>query len=187
MTAEIYKALEKRLVNNVDGLAQVDWFANQYADSEEEDLVWQTPVVYLEFLPITWITTGDARVQEGLMTLRVHTVTDNDYEDKKRFTVTAHLETLKNVFIALHDFDCMLSYSPGNENILPAFDVMLINELTRVRSEPDHLLRRFVVTVEEYQAQVVDVSKYVASLESDAWVTATLDLQVDMKDKLTPQ
>ncbi len=179
MTESIYTALEKRL-KTIPELKIIDWFANQYEPSEEEDFVWQTPAVFLEFAPCVWLTTGENTIQEALMTLTVHTVTDNNYADSKRFTATQHLAIQRKVHKALHEFTCALSYI--DPNVSNQTDHVLLNELTRVGSESDHVLNVIIATKQTYTAQVFDLDE----LQNNN-TTANVDviLNIDQVPKYT--
>lgn len=184
MTESIYNALEKRLQEKVPEIKNIDWFANQYEPSEEEDFVWITPAVFLEFAPVTWQTTGDTAIQQTLMTLTVHTVTDNNLVTKDRFTATQHLTIQRKVHAALHEFSCLLSYI--QPTVTNSDDHILLNELTRITSEPDHTLNVFITTKQTYTAQVFDLDLYFYNLQQSSQdVDIDVILNIDQVPKFT--
>jgi hypothetical protein len=184
MNKEIYEALEKRIQEKVSGVKQVDWFYNQYEEGEEGNMVWVTPSVYLQFLPIEWQDLG-SRVQSGDMTLLVHLATDSGYENKQRITVTEHLELDKALKNALHGWGCPLSYTPSVTNVAgTANDGILINRLTRKGTESDHALRECMVTIATYTGSVYDYSSLISDSKDRQEVLLTLDLTVDKVPQL---
>lgn len=177
MTAEIYRAIEKRISDKVEEVKQIDWFMDQYAASIEDGMVWITPTVFLEFMPVTWQQIGQ-NIQSATMQVKVHFLTDNDYEDQKSLMMTNHLQLNKRVHKALQNWGCLLSYVEGYEALQgTGSDMILINNMTRVASESEHQLRQFVVTTQTYEAYVTDLSMDNAA---DDVVVSPVKLEVEI-------
>jgi hypothetical protein len=179
MTSEIYLALEKQLQAQVPLLKEIEWYAEQYNDTNDGNLVWIEPCVFLEFLPVAWEQLGDIKIQGGTLITKVHIVTESAYEDKKRFTAHHHLQIDRAVFHALQGFACMLSFTPGLEQYENTpDDHAIINTMIRTSSESEHTLSKFIVTIQTYECYVYDLSFIAASSNQQTEVTATLDLTI---------
>jgi hypothetical protein len=175
MTAQIFQAIEQRIKTEVSAVELIDWFANQYDDSDLKDFAWITPAVFIEFTPCTWLQSGNFKIQETTLTIRIHTVTDNNFPDSKRFTTTDHLKIQDAIHTALQGWDCLLSYVP--DYAMTTNDYLLINEMTRTASIPEHQLRPLTVTINEYQAEVYDLSMIQAQpIQTVENVTIQLDI-----------
>lgn len=158
----VYKAIKKKLLADVTPTPEyVDWYYGQYLEDEMEDggeLLWTTPAVFIEFLPLQWTTRGDLS-QRAELVFNVHLVNESMDSDERRMTdttSTGHMAQAARVFSALQGFRANLKYIPGFESIADADDRVMIESITRVSSEVDHNLRRQVVSVQQFRATIFD-------------------------------
>lgn len=69
---EIYKALQSQL-NGVASIQKVDWYNEQYQNTEDERAT-RYPAVYIEFLdPVNWVQNG-RRWQHATIGIKLHLV-----------------------------------------------------------------------------------------------------------------
>lgn len=177
----VYSALKKRLTAEVSP-EYVDWFYGQYLDEETEDggeMLWATPAVFVEFLPLKWETLGNA-VQAANLQFNIHLVNNSLDSDEKRVTDTASLDHLgmeSDVFRALQGFRALLSYVPGFEALAgEPGDRVILETISRLSSEPDHSMGRQLVSVQTFACRIYDY----AATKTWATVVASLNQSVDM-------
>lgn len=180
----VYSALKKR-VNDQVTPKYTDWYMGQYLEPDEENggqLLWNTPAVFIEFVPLQWDTLGNS-VQASNTAFNLHLVNDSLYDDDKRVTdpVLNHfgLETL--VFKAMMNWRCMLSYVPGFEALADTDnDRVLIESIVRVSTDTDHGANRQLVSLQQFSCRIYDYS----ATKQWATVLAALELEVTKVDHL---
>ena len=181
----VYSAIKKRLAEKVNP-AYVDWYYGQYLEDDMEDggqVLWQTPALFVEFFPTEWQTMG-GNIQAANQKVGIHLVDESFYDDDRRITDSAlhHLGRASNVFKALMNFRCNLSYVPGFEALAgTADDRVLMESMVRKVSEPDHNMRRQLVNVQGFETRIY---YYSATPQWDT-VLAALALDVQKVDSLT--
>lgn len=182
----VYSALKKRLVEKTQP-AYVDWYMGQYLEPEMEEggqMLWAPGSQFLEFEPIQWTMLGGAvNLQTADLRFSVHLVDESYHDDDKRITDTAlnHLTKASAIFRALMNWRCNLSYVPGFEALADTTeDRVLLESIVRLNSEPDHNLRRQLVSVQGFTTRIYDYSA------APAWeqVLATLALDVQIVEEL---
>lgn len=178
MLHHVYLALKKRLLSELSPApAYVDWYYGQYLDDENEAPLWDTPAIFIEFLPIQW-TNLNGGLQQARLSFNVHLVNTCLSEGAERITDTAaldHLGMAGSVFRSLHQFRCQQSYVPGFEALVGTpDDVLLLDGISRERSEPDHSLSRLLVSVQGFACRITDYSA------QRTWTDATATLQGDV-------
>lgn len=162
MIKDVYQALKKRL-SEIDKLDRVDWFLNQYNEVDVDNgnvLVYETPVVYVEFAPVEWKTlTQNAQRAEILFS--VHLVTETVADDDKRLLETQyvnHAAIENEVFKKLMNWRTHYSFVDEYAGLQNGDDWMLIESIVRTASEPDHALTEFFVTVQQFKCVIYDYS-----------------------------
>lgn len=183
MIKEVYQAFKKRLGEEITALNWIDWYLAQY-DMEGQQALWTTPAAFVEFLPINWqmLTNG---VQASNIMLQVHLVNESHYDDDKRMTddQVDHLGMENEVYLALQNWRCMLSYLDEYAALAGTpDDRVLVETVVRSRTYPDHLMSRVLVSVQEFTTRIYDYSA------TPQWgsVLASLDLQVEKATIIQP-
>ncbi len=179
-----YSAIKKRLIEKVNP-KYVDFYYGQYLEEDMDEtapILWQTPAHFIEFAPIRWKTLG-GNIQSSAIEFNHHLVNESYYDDDKRVLDSAlgHLTQESQVFQALMNWRCMLSYVPGYEGLTDtADDRVLLESIVRTASEPDHTLRRQLVAVQQFTCTIYDYSA------TKQWtsILATLQLDVQKVDSL---
>jgi len=175
----IYAALKKRLAEKVEPKL-IDWFLGQYMEDDMEDggaLLWNTPTIFLEFLPVDW-ETRPGNLQTATLRLNAHLVNDTLYDNDQRIldATINHLGMESAVFVALMNWRCLLSYVPGFEALAgEPEDRVLIESMVRNTSEPDHAMRKQLVSVQGFSSRVFDYSA------TPQWQTVLATLQLDIQ------
>lgn len=138
----IYQVLKAHLAN-VPNVEDVDWYLGQYSQDDSGSILYATPSLYIEFRPIDWKTLPN-KVQRGVLSFIVHTVTDSVYDDDERFLDSQfdHLQLVDNVFAALEG----KRFSNSGKTILET--------IVRRSVTPDHNLEGIIVTTQEFQSVV---------------------------------
>lgn len=148
MKKQLYLAIKNRLKNipGADGEPLFKHFDlwNQQVEFIEQETPFQTPAVFVEFMPLQWRTLGN-RVQDADLTIRLHIVTEwhgltADYSPEEDFELR-YLDIVDSVVAAMHGF-----VAPNT------------NTWMRIQTIPNHNHERYVDSVEEYICKVVDNS-----------------------------
>lgn len=150
MKKQLYLAIIDRL-KDIPGADDEPLFKhfdlwNQQVEFIEQETPFQTPAVFVEFLPLQWRTLGN-RVQDADLTTRLHIVTEwhsltADYTpDEEQELALAYLDIVDSVVAALQGFS-----APNT------------NTWMRTKTIPNHNHERFVDSVEEYICKVTDNS-----------------------------
>lgn len=175
----IYAALKKRLAGQVEP-KYIDWYMGQYLEDEQEDggeSLWNTPAVFLEFLPVDW-DTRPGNVQTATLKLNAHLVNATLYDNDQRIldATINHLGMESQVFQALMNWRCMLSYVPGFEALEDTSnDRVLIESMVRNTTEPDHSMRQQLVSVQGFSSRIFDYSA------TPQWVQVLATLALDVQ------
>lgn len=184
MLSLVYQALKKRLVNTTTP-AYVDWYMGQYLEPEAEEggqLLWRTPAQFVEFMPVQWQTLGN-NVQAANTQFNLHLVNDCYHDDDQRITDAAlgHLAQEAAVYATLQNWRCHLSYVPGFEALEGTpDDRVLIESITRERTDPDHNMGRQIVSVQGFACRIYDYG----AVKNWVEVLAALNLTVIKVDTL---
>lgn len=182
MFKDVYTALKQRLNTELDWKNELDWYLHQY-DQDGEEVIYTTPAVFVEFVTVEWNTYPDNR-QRGVMEFRIHLVNECNYDTDQRIldATLNHLGQESEVFRALMGWGCKLSYITayaalnGTDN-----DAVLINDIIRTRTDPDHELSNLLVSVQTFQANVYDYN----ALPQWQSIVATLNLQAALAEHIT--
>lgn len=175
----VYSALKKRLTADT-APAYLDWYYGQYDEAEMQDggeLLWTTPAQFVEFLPIEW-ETRPGNIQAANLRFHVHLVNESYEQDDKRILDAAlnHLGQESNVFKSLMNFRCLLSYVPGFEALADTDqDRVLIESIVRESTDPDHTMRRQLVSVQRFACRIFDYSA------TPNWATVLAQLALDVQ------
>ncbi|RMF46264.1 MAG: hypothetical protein D6751_05470 [Deltaproteobacteria bacterium] len=174
MNAQYFKALERRL-GEIATVKQIDWYFGQIEDPDGNQLVRDTPALYIEFRPAEW-RTWPGNIQSAMLEFDVHVVTECHYDDHRRFTddTTGHLALVGDVYKQLMNWRCLLSYVPGLEALAGTeSDMVLMESVVRTAQSSDHQLSPFLFTTLSWVSHVFDYSavpqlqEVLASLELD--------------------
>ena len=129
----------------------VEEFYGQYED-EEGNPLWDAPAALIEMVGIDWQDDVPRREQYGLLNFRIHIVSDTGYEDTKRRLATTHhtkvayvAKALRNLVVNLTDLEIDL-------------EGILMNKISRTRTEFVNELSENVVTVLNFDTLLVDYS-----------------------------
>ncbi|MES2732874.1 MAG: hypothetical protein V4714_14060 [Bacteroidota bacterium] len=156
----IFLLLEQRLLS-LPELREVDWFNNQYAPSEEEEVMYAAPAAYLEFLSITDLQTEGRKAQKGTVPFRVHVVTELFTDNDNRFKSAAleHYDIVNLVSKQLLGHSALLSDLPDYAAIqnTPG-DQQVYNSVTRTGIIPDHKRSHLMLTVMDFSTVAIDFS-----------------------------
>ena len=182
MFKDVYTAIKQRLNDISDWKNDLDWYLHQY-DQDGEEVLYTTPAIYIEFGPVEWNTYPDNR-QRGVMEFRIHLVNESDYDNDQRVLDPAinHLGQEAEIFRGLQGWGCKLSYIPeysalsGTDN-----DVVLLNDVVRIRTEPDHELSNLLISIQTFQCNVYDYN----ALPQWQYITAQLEADVQIATHIT--
>lgn len=154
----MYMAIKKRLLDALPWLEYVDYYFQQYTEFEGQGaIVRRTPCVFIEFAPIDWSQRG-LGVQTGLQYVLVHLVNESGYDNEERILDTQaadHFEREDQVYAALAGFRPTMSYLPefaALENT--PNDKQIMETMTRMNTNADHELSRFLVSVQTFATTV---------------------------------
>lgn len=175
-----YQAIEKRIIDSIPAIKLVDWYMEQYTDGDDE-LVWQTPCVFIEFSAVDWTTGGNGATQWGDLTFTLHLVTESAYEDKRRHTLGEHFGLDAQLFKAFQNWGCSHRYIDID------VDIILLNNIVRVRSEPQHILSEFVVTKQTFSCEAYALDAYLDAENEMTTTEVTLELDVEKVDVIPNQ
>ena len=162
MIKELYLAIEQKLMAVTDEQPEPQplfkhfdlW--NRQVEFIEEETPFETPAIFVEFMPIPWETLGQ-NIQEANLTLHFHIVTPwyaNTAANTAnvRDAALAYLDIPTVLFRQLHGQHGSFPNRQG-EKPMGSF-----NSLTRVRSLPNHNHEKFVDSIEEYTCHLKDLS-----------------------------
>lgn len=148
MFKEYYQSI-KQLLSQIDGLKYIEYYLGQY-DQIGDNHVLDTPIAYVELLPTNW-STGQSNLQEGLLSFRIHLVTETAYGDERDITSTNHLDLVAKIYKALQGEGAMFEDEQENS-------YTLMNKIERRNSTPHSTINNLIVTTEEYCSYVFDWS-----------------------------
>jgi hypothetical protein len=138
MRKNIYLALCEQLQ---DTFEHIDLW-NRNIEFTEQEQAWNTPAVFIEFLPITWQGLGQG-CQQAELTIRFHIVT--------RCTASS-----ANGSAYQADAIAYLDLLDTTHRLLHRFSGEKFNGLMRTRSETNHEHTEIVESIEEYKCLVFD-------------------------------
>lgn len=168
MLQYVYQAIKKKLLHDVPEINQVDWFYEQYENTEEGNLVWTTPSVYVEYPEtVRWVQRG-ANYQMATINITLHVVSASAYgaEDMRQVEMTdglviSHLDLCQKVYAAIQKFFCNYSYLAE----FPNEESVLLNQVVRTETEVSHNLSVFNVTKMTFTATIHDVNAMPVQVE----------------------
>jgi len=145
MRKQLYLDIKERLktVKNEAGEQLFKHFDlwNKQVEFIEQKTAFETPAVFVEFMPMQWKTLGNS-VQDCQVTVRLHIITE-----------------------------CSADYSPTEQQMLEVFDIIdrvvakmqnfdtpYMNACMRTQSITSHDHQRYVDNVEEYSCNLRDIS-----------------------------
>lgn len=175
----VYSALKARLTERT-APKYIDWYTGQYSEDEMADggeLLWDTPAQFIEFLPVDWKTLGANNVQCAVLGFAVHLCNHTFDTDDRRITdvTLGHFAKESAIFVALMNWRAMMSDVPGLEALAGTpNDRVLIESIVRTGTEPDHNIRRQMVSVQTFQTKIYDYSA------EPQWQTVVASLQIEV-------
>lgn len=181
-----YQILKQRLSAEVaPSLKYVDWYLGQYLEDEQEDggeLLWDTPAAFIEFFPIEW-ESRPGNIQTAELNFALHLVNESVYPDDRRVLDPAvnHLTQESSVFTSMQNYRGLLSHLPayaalaGTDN-----DRVILESIVRKTSEPDHNMRRQLVSVQQFRCIIYDYS----AVPNWIQILASLTINVEKVDQL---
>jgi len=151
MLAQLYLAYEQQLKEILNPRTGEPFFKhfdlwNQNVEFIEQETPFETPAVFLEFLPIQWRTMGK-QIQDADLTIRLHIVTQW-YGQTAEYTPADTREQ-------------MLDYLNAPAIVVEAlqgFCTEFSNGLMRTQSIINHNHERYVDSIEEYTCRIEDNS-----------------------------
>lgn len=156
MTDLLFQGIQRRLLAKVTQAKAVEYFLDQYNESEDQR-VFTTPSLYLEFAPIEFRTLTQ-NIQQAELTFMVHTVHESAYDDENRILsadgLLNFLGVQTEVYKALMNWRLRASYLSGDN----ADTRTLMESVVRTRSVPDHAMSRLMVNTQTFRAVVYDYS-----------------------------
>jgi hypothetical protein len=153
----IYLLLKQQILT-VPGIAEADWFNNQYDLEEDDEVIYALPGAYIEFMstPMKSLPKG---VQMGQLRFRIHLVTELYRDNDRRFETGAldHYNLVALVYNSLLDYSASLSDLPEYVTLKDTDnDFKLFNSVTRLNIAPGPKNRKFLVTIQEFETQAWD-------------------------------
>ncbi|MBN9293754.1 MAG: hypothetical protein J0G96_07235 [Flavobacteriia bacterium] len=137
---EIYTVLKSRL-KELQEIKKIDWYNNQYNNTEEEKAT-RYPVVYVEFIdPISWIQNGD-KFQHGTATIRLHCVV-YDLQD----TPVRCMEFVQKIYEHIN-----------SKSLYDATDFQLTTELVRQATTFPKRYNQLKVVMMDFVCEIFDIS-----------------------------
>lgn len=156
-------------------------WTGQLEEDEDGELLYTTPCTLIEFEPIVW-QNWQQGLQRGELRFNVHIIDETNYEGETRIVAVEidHFERVNQHYKALHgvSFVCLselvgFQQLQGTEN-----DAMLIQQIIRTQSIPDHSLAPYLHTVLQFQAICYD---YTTKVD---WEMLTAQFVLDAKINL---
>ena len=129
------------------------------SDDEDAELLYTTPCTLIEFEPVEWSELSQGK-QRGSMLVRIHIIDETNYDGEMRIIESGmmqHFQRITEHYKALHNKLVCLSQLPnfgslaGTDN-----DVVVVHNLRRVRSVPDHDIAPYLHHVMEFSCYVDD-------------------------------
>jgi hypothetical protein len=169
MFSHIYLLLQQQ-IKAVPGMAEVDWYNNQYLlDGEQyrigmrstwgnSEVIYDLPAAYIEFTP-TPTQSLPRRVQKAVIRFKVHTVTHLFEDNDKRFETSAldHYNMVNLVYDALLDHSAILSDLTKYAELKGTDkDYQIFNAITRINIAPGPSNEKFQITIQEFETQAWD-------------------------------
>lgn len=136
----IYTVLKQGL-NTVPGIKKIDWYNEQYRNTEDEKAT-RYPAVYIEFSDgINWMQSGD-KWQHGILSVSLHCVLFDILDSPVRT-----LQFAQDVFTCINSKG--LYDADGNQ---------LSTELVRIRSSFPKRYNQLKVAVLEFECEIFDTT-----------------------------
>lgn len=151
MLAQLYLAYEEKLKSILDKQTGEPFFKhfdlwNQNVEFIEEETPFETPAIFVEFLPIDWKTMGRQQ-QDANLTVRFHIVTEWQAQ-----TAQYTPEDLRNRALRYLMIPSILVHA------MQGFCTPFTNGLMRTKTVPNHDHDRYVDSVEEFECRIQDNS-----------------------------
>lgn len=166
-----YLLLKQRLLD-VEGIPQVLWYNAQYVEGEAEPQYF-VPCVYLEFLPVP-TDQHQQKLQSGIMQVRVHLLTEYMGGEDEGW-IRPHYALAGRIFNALSHAEFWLSELPefallaNTDN-----DRLVVNQMVRTNVLSDHSQSQTIITIQEFEARIVDVDAAQQFVEVNAPSTTVI-------------
>ncbi len=145
----------------ITGVKTVEWYLNQYNQSDKSSMMKVTPGIYLEWLPSDTQQLGNG-IQQTNGQLVIHLVTTSLLVGDKRIKKTDdkdHLKLFEEIYKVVNSKSGLLSDITGNEALADTpNDCKLFNALKRDHITPPHELKRLMVSQQRFKGLFYDHS-----------------------------
>lgn len=173
MLQAYYSWIKDQIITDVQLTAltvKADWYLRQYYSTrgaEDDGLVIDTPICYIEILPIVWRTLPMS-IQRAVMTFRIHILTDTTYADDRSFVLPSptqdtnaeHMAIRERIYtllmnkrVHLSDLDAHI----GGPYRINGQDAVAMESIVRTSSPTtSEQLYDMILSIEEFQCVVTD-------------------------------
>lgn len=146
--------LLKQILESIEGIPRVMWYASQY-DEAMDEAVFYCPACYIEFLPMEF-EVGGLQVQGADLVFRVHLFTEYYDDDDQLMT---HFDLSDKIFQALEGTWAKVSELPAFGALAGTTqDFNVLNKISRIGIIPDHAVTNTSVTIQEFRCRAVDLA-----------------------------
>lgn len=173
MLADIYTILKHKLrfphwrtsQQNATQYIEVDWYLGQ--DQNNGDHVLNTPIAYIEFLPVDYTTLPNG-IQHGNLQFNVHLLTETVYGDERDMIneTIGHQSLEQGIFRSLHN--------QRTEVDLNDTTVVFHESIVRKALTPHTRINKLVKSIQRFQCVAYDFEACATMVK----VLATLDLEL---------
>lgn len=152
MQKALFLAIQAHIVEQNIGIEHIDWFNNQYAESDpgnrqEGDFAY--PAVFIEFQPFQTQSLASGKVQKADVTFRLHLVTTNYAHS--RYGVPEQDEALEHLDKASQLYVAFQRWSQKDEQ-----GRQVLNTCHRTNVIPDHNQTNQVVNIQDFRTVAFD-------------------------------
>ena len=179
-----YILIRERIKTEVSGLMEVMYYLGQPDTDENGELLFTTPAVFIRFDSIVTRSlqpiVGLPNRQYAEVLFTVTLVDETAYDDDRRIldVTMNHIGKINAIFLALQDWNGLLSDVPGNGALLGKVDDWLVcNTMDRQRITTDHSVRGTIATAQQFSTIVNDI----CPLPVYAAVMSNLQTQLGLK------
>ena len=164
----------RTVLENATQYIEVDWYLGQ--DLQMGDQVRNTPIAYIEFLPMTFITLSNG-VQHGIVTFNVHLITETAYGDERDMIneTIGHQALETGIYKCLHNQRTIIDV---NDNL----QVVWHENIVRKSLTPHTRINKLVKSTQTFRCLAYDYSAYppmisiLLTLDLDAILVKTLEI-----------
>ncbi len=173
MLQAYYSWIKDQIITDVQLAAldvKAEWYLRQYyagRGSQDGGLVIETPICYVEIMPIVWRTLPMS-IQRAVMTFRVHTLTDTVHADDRSFVLPSPTQDVNSQHMAIRERVYTLLMNKrvhlndlavhlGGPYKIDGQDAVAMESIVRISSPvTSEQLDDMILSIEEFQCVVTD-------------------------------